>query len=520
MASGHAHRLAHQNCARGLNRIMATHASTMAPPAARPHESHALDVIVRNPWAQAAALILTAFLLRAATFGHPNFFLDEAFYFAAGIEMTHGAVPFVDVWDRKPYGHFALFGLLASISHDPIVYQIAATLFAAVTAYFIVRLAEPVAGSWAALASGLAYLLYLPLFSGAGGQSPVFYNAFVAASALLVWKGRDGGGWQTPLAMLLAGLAITIKTSVVFEAVALGLVAVWFCSQRHPEAPSRVIERTILWALIGAAPSLAIATGYWFSGYWSEYWQAMALSNIDKTYGMASSLDRALTMASRIAPIALLAAASWANWRGQRITPMVAAWLVASVIALIAIPNFYAHYALPLLMPLCVLAAPFFARMPVGPLATATLAAMSLWLVPPADIEQPNKANLALTELSAAAKTHGAERGLLNYDGPMMLHAATNTRPLTPLMFGPHLSHAPEANVSHLDTNAEIERVLALKPGVIVMAPKERHLPANRDTRQMVLAYIEANCREVARIAMPMRLRADDIAVYGECSPE
>ncbi|WP_394727425.1 hypothetical protein [Altererythrobacter sp. GH1-8] len=496
---------------------MASHANTVAALREQPLSLGAWKASLERPLTQFLMLMLAAWLLRAATFGHPNFFLDEAFYFAAGIEMSHGAVPFVDIWDRKPWGHFALFAGFAAISHDPAVYQIAATIFAAATAFFIARLALSVSSSWAAVASGLAYLLLLPIFSGAGGQSPVFYNAFVAAAALLVWKGREGGGWQTPFAMLLAGAAIAIKTSVVFEAIALGLVAVWFCWQRHGPS-TRVLERAIFWAIIGAAPSLIIALGYWMSGYWMEFWQAMALSNLDKAYGLASSWERAVTMATRIAPIALLAAVSWAHWRGRREAVLLLAWLLAAVAGLIAIPNFYAHYALPLLMPLCVLAAPFFARMPIGPIAIGTLTVMSLWMAPANSQDQTRKAQSALAELAYAAEMHGAERGLLNYDGPMMLHAATGTRPLTPLMFGPHLSHAPEANVSHLNTTAEIARVLSLKPGVIVMAPEERHLPSNRETRAMVLAYIAANCREVAMVSMPMRYRADDIAVYGDCA--
>ncbi len=496
---------------------MASHAGSIAAHDTRFAPMNALRAAAERPLTQFLVLLLVAWVMRSATFGHPNFFLDEAFYVAAGIEMSQGAVPFVDVWDRKPWGHFALFAGFATISHDPIAYQIAATVFAAATAFFIARLASPTAGGWGALAGGLAYLLYLPIFSGAGGQSPVFYNAFVAASALLVWKGREGGGWQTPLAMLLAGLAITIKTSAVFDGIALGLVAIWFCWRRH-RSRTRVLERAVFWALIGALPSLAIAYGYWLAGYWDEFWQAMALSNLDKNYGWASSVDRAITMATRIAPLALLALASWPSWNGRREAALILAWLAAALVGLVAIPNFYAHYALPLLMPLCVLAATFFTRIPIGPIALATLVVMSLWTAPANNHEQTRKAQTALAELVFAVDTHGGEQGLFNYDGPQMLHAATRTRPLTPLMFGPHLSHAPEADVSHLDTSAEVARVLALKPGVIVMAPKERHLPANSETRDLVLAYIAANCRDVARVTMPMRYRADEIAVYGDCA--
>jgi hypothetical protein len=51
---------------------------------------------------------LLALMLRAFTFGSPTIQIDEQFYLLVGDRMLHGALPFVDIWDRKPIGLFLI----------------------------------------------------------------------------------------------------------------------------------------------------------------------------------------------------------------------------------------------------------------------------------------------------------------------------------------------------------------------------------------------------------------------------
>ncbi len=60
-------------------------------------------------------LLATALLVRALTFGNPILHVDEEFYFAAARAMVHGAVPYVDVWDRKPVGLFLFYWPAAAL---------------------------------------------------------------------------------------------------------------------------------------------------------------------------------------------------------------------------------------------------------------------------------------------------------------------------------------------------------------------------------------------------------------------
>ena len=130
------------------------------------------------------ALFAVAVLTRAGRIGDPAIQMDEQFYLLVADRMWHGALPYVDIWDRKPILLFLIYAALRPFSPDGIVaYQIGALLFATTTAFFIVLIARRFAHPAGALLAGIAYLLYLPVLGGAGGQSPVFYNLFMAIGA-------------------------------------------------------------------------------------------------------------------------------------------------------------------------------------------------------------------------------------------------------------------------------------------------------------------------------------------------
>jgi 4-amino-4-deoxy-L-arabinose transferase-like glycosyltransferase len=98
-------------------------------------------------------LLVFAFAVRAHDFGNPVIHVDEQYYLLVGDHMLHGAVPYVDLWDRKPPGLFLLFAAIRLLPGDGILaYQIVATLFAAATAGVLVlaagRLgARPIGGA-------------------------------------------------------------------------------------------------------------------------------------------------------------------------------------------------------------------------------------------------------------------------------------------------------------------------------------------------------------------------------------
>jgi len=476
--------------------------------------------LLLHPAVQAMVLLVVAVALRASTFGHPNLHVDEAFYQTVGIAMHDGAIPYVDVWDRKPWGLFFLYYLIAFISNAPLAYQLVATLFAVATAWTIGRIAREWASPAGGLFAGLVYLLWLDRLQGFGGQAPVFYNLFVALAALLVLRSRmqlRAGRlpWRMPLAMLLAGLAITIKPTAVFEACFLGMYAT--CQlYRSSVARNKQLAAIAGWMALGAAPILLISGWYFAQGYWAIYWQAMFGSNLGKPSFLYAGTMRALISFVILAPVMAVATLSIPTWQGDT-KRFVGFWLLAALVGLLSVPNFYMHYSLPLMVPLSVATAAFLSRPVAGPVATAALCLWSLQTAHAFDASNTRASIAAMDELASAIRSNHTDGPLFVVDGPPQLYVLTGHAFPTPLVFPHHLAHEIEKDLSHLSTLGETRRVLALRPGTVVLPDKPRQDPPNMEVIDAVSRYVHANCRKVASVKTPDLLTSARMNVWSHC---
>ena len=77
---------------------------------------------------------LVGILARMREFGNPIVFTDEEFYLHVARKMWHGALPYVDIWDRKPIGLFLLYMPAAAFPLGASVYAYQAMALAAVVA--------------------------------------------------------------------------------------------------------------------------------------------------------------------------------------------------------------------------------------------------------------------------------------------------------------------------------------------------------------------------------------------------
>ena len=481
----------------------------------------------RSPWARLdapaarlALLALVATILRWSTFGDPNLTADEGFYHTVGLAMHHGALPYVDVWDRKPLGLFLLYWAITGISPAPIAYQIAACISATLTAFVIGAIARRWSGPQGAVLAGVAYLAWLTPLFGFGGQSPVFYNLLIACAALLVLgaqpvlaSGRRSK--RAALAMLLAGMAITIKTSAAFEGAWLGLACL--SATRQCNRPLIwIVARAATWIMLGLGPSLAIALYYAAVGHWPEFWQAMVTANLTKGSDWLTSALRLAMLLRLLLPAVLAAAAGLLLVPGER-RGFLTGWLVAALLGLVAVPNFYPHYALPLLVVLCACAAPLFNRGVAGIIAAALVVGLALHAEPAFPPGQAARSEATFAALAAAVRAHDGGHGLLVYAGPAQLYPLTGNRFPTPLAFETHLSQVTERNVSHLDTLAEMRRVIAARPGAVVLPQEVRNGPVIPETWALVTGYVRAHCRLITRRRTEDWLLYDDLAVWGDC---
>ena len=478
----------------------------------------------RPDLAMAVVLVMAAFAIRGWQFGQPFIHVDEDFYLMVGDRMLHGALPYVDVWDRKPLGLFVLFAAIRLLGGDGIVqYQVVAALFAAGTAIVIAKIAMPMAGRIAALIGGLVYLLAIGLVGGAGGQAPVFYNLFVACAALMVLKAQvadDGPAVRRRgvIAMGLVGVAMQIKYTAVFEGVFFGLALVWI-SWRTSQRLGRTVSDAAVWVAVAVAPTgLALAI-YLAMGHGEAFIYANFLSIGDRSGASGGELMRRLGKAwagVHIPLFCVVMAGLLEPWRGfargRETFGFSVAWLAAALVGYLAFGTYFNHYALPLFVPLAAAGAPLFAynRGRVG----AIIAACVLLAGGLANGVAIHKARLkrgGRAEMSAmveAIKPH-LTNCLYVWNGDPLLYSMTGSCLPTRYPFAGHLNLLREHGAIGVEQLSEVRRILAGRPSVIV----DRE-PTARDFNFAVVAIVKS---ELAANYSPVKivpLKKDRLVVY------
>ena len=453
-------------------------------------------------WLAAAILLLVALATRAWVFGNPVYHVDEQYYLLVGDRLLGGAVPYVDLWDRKPIGLFLLYAAIRMLPGEGVLAaQLVATGFAWATATMVAigarRLdARPVA----ALAAGAAYLIWLPLLSGAGGQSPVFYDLFMTAGAVLVLglprlaerRARGAIVASGAAACLLAGLAIQTKYTPLVEGAFFGLAHLFFL-RRAGASIAATVAAGALWAVLGLAPTVAAVLAFaamgreTFQAFWFANFASVALRN---GYPAAKIAARLAGTWSQLSP--LVVCAGLTLWRKPRVaaTWLALGWLVAAAVAYAMIGAFFDHYALPLVAPLAILAAPTFARSRRACLAT--LAAGAAVFAVKAGL-RPNEAPgiRALARVVAAAD---GGRCPYVFAGDSIVYLLAHACVPTARAFPSTLAYNADRGASGVDPVAEVRRILAERPPVIVTL--DRPFGAwNEEARALVAAALARDYR-------------------------
>lgn len=463
-------------------------------------------------------LALVALALRAPLFGNPVIHADEQFYLLVGDRMLHGALPYVDIWDRKPIGLFLIYAGLRSLGGDGILqYQIAATVCAVLTAFLIRDIARPLTSGHNAFLGAVAYLAYLLVFDGAGGQSPVFYNLIViVAVRLFVGLKPDDGSGTHGTAKLLAvgamvnllfGIAIQIKYTPVFEGVYFGLV-LWVRAAKTFRSPLQVLAAVTVWVACALAPSAAAMLVYYQLGHLGDFVQANFLSVFNRHQALPPALLRLVLAALALAPLAGSALRGALRVEGEGrdlgLRLVLLGWALSAIAGYLIFGSYYDHYALPLLPPLCVLGALGFGgrhrlfneRVTLA-LALLVGVLMTGWRY------YSNGTSHQMDRLTALvdANLHGC---LWVYEGPSILYQQTGACFVSRYVFPSHLDNNKEADAVGVDTLAETARVLRGSPSVIVMSAKSRSL-TNFATRALVLQAVRQRYRLAGEITLGER---------------
>lgn len=455
-------------------------------------------------------ILLAALATRWVTFGNPVSIQDDQFYLLVGDAMRHGQWPYIDVWDRKPVGLFLLFDGIASIGGTSILFmQLVATAFAAATAWLIRHLALRLTDASGALMAALAYLIMLPLFGGQSGQSPVFYNLLITGAFALLANGAIAQSLATTRrsalwAMLLCGLTLTIKPVAVAEGVFIGCAFLWLLHRQGARRPA-ILAIGAAMVAIALLPSLAALAIYAVKGQAAldVYIHANFVSIFRKeSLGVTAKLAGLAYLAIYLIPLLLFAvmgaARRWQRAPRDPLTMLVIGWMLAAVAGYLIVPNFFDHYALPLLAPLCLSAATLFARRD-GPLFFAALLLFCLFQGSILDLAGNRRARIDMAAVGQTIEEARHGGCLFVADGPAWLYAQSPACRVTPYLFPGHLTLLVEEKALGVRQHDELARALAQRPAVIVAQDSERdqHRP---QIDRLLYDTLERDYRNVARV--------------------
>lgn len=461
---------------------------------------------VSNPLFLVALLLFVAIAARAAQFGNPVVQVDDEFYLLTGDRMLHGALPYVDIWDRKPVGLFLIYAAIRLLGGEGVLqYQIVATLFAAATAFVVARLARNVTGPHGAAAAAVVYILYLGVFGGEAGQSPVFYNLFVALGAWAMVGVARRPGYGLPhfalglTAMLLIGIAMQVKYSAVFEGMFFGLALLWFGWKRDIR-PAMLGVMAVAWILAALLPTLAAWASYAAIGHGDAFVQANFLSILDRgSDGFGIAIKRLSWLLVGLSPLLLAAGLGWSMARtaDKDVRHFLEGWTIAAMVGVVVFGTYFDHYALPLLVPLCVFAATWFGdrdtglvlssgnahwRVPAGIAMMVLITGMSLKVI---DDNRRARGWGPQVEQMADYIRPQLRDCLYVFDGEPALYRMTGSCLPTRWPFPSHLNLKRESRAVGVGPLAEVQRIMARRPQFVVANTRP-----DRDLSPVTLAYM------------------------------
>ncbi|WP_232491955.1 hypothetical protein [Novosphingobium kaempferiae] len=474
---------------------------------------------------QFAVILAVAVLLRCPAWGEWNFGIDDQFYALAGERLAKGDLLYVDFWDRKGPLLYLIFTGMSFVCRSMLFYQIATTVWVALGAYGVNRLAARIGTPTAALLCAITYLALLSRFEGDNMQAGAFFNTFVIAAVCvlasrldLLRQGRIDA--LLVLGFLSAGCAIAIKQTAAFEGMLLGLIAV-FMLWRSGSHPLSIAWRAALLALAGAAPMLATGLVYWSNGHFADLWNAMVTSNFARGYADPGiRVKWMLTMVGMLgipfffAGIGLHALRSVEPERRPFVW-IVGLWALVALALIFAFPNIYVHYAQSALAPLAILCAGYFAhRRPIWP-GLVALVGLSLVLSGTFHLADRWRARPAAEALVEHVRAVTPGKRLLVWGAPSYLYSLIDTAPPSALAFAPHFYEGREW--SGRDRDAELRRVLSTHPETIVAQTPLPATPLNETAVAMVDAYA-GHCRRVRSFTIYDHNGEQVYRVFSACS--
>lgn len=419
------------------------------------------------------ALAVLAFVLRMPQFTGLLPGDDEQFYLLVANRMAQGAMPYIDIWDRKPFGLFAIMAITQAIGSDGIfAAALLSTLFAIATAVMIYKIARYHAGPIASLAAGSSYLLFMTVLAGEGWQAAIFYNLFLVTAAWLVMPTAAALIDRRDLlraagAMFIAGLSIQVKTNSAIEGAAIGL---WLVVRMYGTQPLPMIARkAALFAAIALVPTLLVAAGFAHLGYFQQWSFANFYSQMLKQELFAPAAMLRLCWFV-MAALPLITCAGYGLWRQPRGDHrlLLMFWAIAAAIDSVAIGNFCLAYLQPFAAIAAILSAHLFGDPRHGKIAFALFALTPLARGVILDPSSARENSAFVRDVTAQIPADVQTKCMLAYDAPAIYYYLTRACLVTPFIFVDQLRSSQEARALPEDATTALLKALARRPKIIL----------------------------------------------------
>lgn len=459
-----------------------------------------------------AIIALLVLATRGIWFGDPVADFDEQLYSFIGWRLSEGELPYSQWWDRKPFGLFAIFALAHGLlGPGALAYQLVAFVFALAAALLTYVLARRLVDRMAATVAAAIQTMLLCAYGSYSGQSEAFLAPLMLSMAwLLIDPGHPRFARRALWAMLIGGLALQIKYTVLPQCVFFGLWALWVL-QRDGARPPRLAAQALLYAMIGLLPTLAVAALYAAAGEFDAFWFANFVSFFDRLPAPQGRWAPDHWIGTL--PLAVLAAGgAYAALRMKRPAPFgvwgfFCLWALATLASVLLPGTVYLYYYAAMSAPAALVGLPLLDRhtpmrgIPGLLLATGFLALLSL----PGRYGDARAQERAAETLAAAIRPHlSPGHCLWLWDGPTALYRLTGSCVPTRFVYPDHLNNALETPALGVDQTAEVARVLASRPGAIVTASRPMTLQ-NPQATALVEAALAADYRPAATATMHNR---------------
>jgi hypothetical protein len=426
----------------------------------------------------ALVLVMVALASRGMWLGDPVADFDEQLYSFIGWRMTQGDLPYVDAWDRKPFGLFLIFAVAHWLfGPEPVAYQALAFLSVLSGAWLVYLLSLRLVDRTSSTIAAALYLLLLAAYGSYSAQSEVFHTPLMALMCwLVVDPNRPDAVKRAFAAILVGGIALQIKYTVLPQCVFFGAWSL-YCRWRAGVTPMRLVPLAASFSFLGLLPTALVAALYASKGQFGAFWFANFVSFFDREpsqFGRfwPGHLSGAIPMAAIIA-LGLYAALRLSPPRDRKLFAFYTGWGLAAFASVMMPATTYLYYYGALAAPAVLIALPLIDRNSPGRLVPAGALVAGLLLI----VNPPERLAHSLGERRAEARLSGAIAPFVNsdqclyvFDGPTALYRTTDSCLPSRFIYPDHLNNALERKALGISQTREIRRILDTRPGVIVTA--------------------------------------------------